>query len=141
MGIGAILLKSNYLSPKNQNNNTLPPVSERVNPEPTTGYALEVGEVDAGSKLTIASVTLQSDAYVVVLKNNQKSAVIGKSELLSSGQHSDVLISLTSQVVDGDVVYIKLQNKSGEFVQGDTNVDIEVMKPVGMIMAHYENEY
>ncbi len=129
-------------------NNLIPGVSmptatpeARINPEPQSPYQVSVSEVSPGSKVVVDSVSASEDVYVVVVKDGKTQTVVGKSALLTTGTHTNVEVALTSAIKDGDVIYIRLQNKQGKTIQNDQKVNIEVMKNVGMLMTHYDSEY
>ena len=105
---------------------SLPPVSQRTNPEPTNPNRITVSEVAPGSTVIVEEVELEQD---------------GKSTLLSAGRHTGVRIS-TKELADGDVIFIVLQSKAGQLVTDANENSIAVVKNVGMAMGHYDpSEY
>lgn len=116
-------------------------VEPRVNPEPTSGYSVSVAEVKPGNTVVIESVTVSDLSSVAVIKDGTTQVMLGKTELLKAGTHTDLTIKLSGTINNGDVIYIRLMDKTGKPVQSEQNLNIEVMKNVGMLMSHYENEY
>lgn len=139
IGAGYLLVKSNP-----ENKSTLPPVSERTNPEPDSKNKLYVTKVTTGSSITVDEVGMENDGYVVVYKDNGATigAEIGRSLLLKKGTHSGITLSLTVAQKDGDVVRIRLVDKSAVSVKDDNGNIIEVQMNVGMAHGHYDmSEY
>lgn len=120
-----------------------PTEEPRLNPAPTTGYALTVAEVTPGAQVTVDSVEMKEDGYVAVLLDvaGDNDTVLGKSALLTAGVHEKVLINLSKPTKDGDVIYIRLQDKAGKSIVTENNTNIEVFKSIGDTMIHYDNEY
>jgi len=120
---------------------SLPPVSQRTNPEPTNPNRITVSEVAPGSTVIVEEVELEQDGYIVVKKDDETGAALGKSTLLSAGRHTGVRIS-TKELADGDVIFIVLQSKAGQLVTDANENSIAVVKNVGMAMGHYDpSEY
>lgn len=121
---------------------SLPPVSERTNPEPTGTSTVYISKVTPGTSLTVEKATLSSDGYIYVYKEvSGKRSVIGKSSMLTKGDHTNVSIKLTSVTKDGDIVYATVMTKDGAAVKDENGNAIEMLLNVGMMMGHYENEY
>ncbi len=139
--VGAYLVKTGALSlPSTQPTAVDEP---RLNPEPQTGYQITVGEVKPGSVVNIDSVGLAVEGYVAVYKDTtaENDQLIGQSELLKAGTHTNISVTLSSAVKDGDVVFIRLQDSNEKDIKTEADTKIEVMKSVGMMMSHYDNEY
>jgi len=119
------------------------PVAERINPEPLGPNTLTLGEVGPGKTVVVESVELAEDGYVVVVNDSGASAgvVMGKSALLKAGVHSQVVITLSTALVDGSVIFVRLQDKSGKDILGEAGTRIEVQKNIGDAMIYYNNEY
>src|SRR3972149_6069504 len=84
--IGYIFFKGNVLTNMTRQD-ALPPVSERVNPEPSGGNSLFVNKVSPGTAVSVEEVALEKDGYVVVIKDTKDGKVnVGKSELLMAGE-------------------------------------------------------
>ncbi len=120
---------------------TLPPVSDRTNPIPTSGYALSVGDVNPGNSLVVDLVELSQSASVVVVLDSANPQTIGKSTLLAAGSHNSVTIALSPAIKDGDVVIVKLMDANGKTIVNASNLPVQVKKNVGKLMTHYSNEY
>lgn len=89
----------------------------------------------ATDSITVASVTMESDGFVVVHASNPDGSVIAPDSIghvaVSSGTHSNVVVPLTQSVAAGSVVHVMLHNDSGEigvyeFMTGKTDVDVPV---------------
>lgn len=113
----------------------------RINPEPTSGFSIAVGEVNPGTEVVIEAVSLSELASVAVIKDGPTQVTLGKTELLKAGDHTNLTIKLSGRINDGDVIFIRLIDKTGKPIQSEQKVNIEVMKNVGILMSHYENEY
>lgn len=137
----AYLMLSNRSSVTPTGESPLPPESERVNPEPTSGNSIFVDEVDPGNSVVVNEVNLSIDGYVLVMKDNEGERVeVGKSSLLKAGNHQNVVIN-TQALKDGDIIYIVLTDDSQKEILDQNGNIIEVQKNVGMVMSHYEYEY
>lgn len=120
---------------------TLPPVADRTNPTPTSGYSISVGTVNPGDSLTVDSVELAKDAIISVVLDSVHPKTLGKSALLKAGNHTAISIPLSMTIKDGDVVIIRLVGANGETILNANKLPIEVQKNVGKLMTHYSNEY
>lgn len=118
----------------------LPPMEERNNPLPTGAHSILVGDVNPGTLVVVREATLGSSAYLAVQKEgrNGSKSIVGKSELLAEGTHSDVTITTTSELQNSDVIYIVVQEANGVIAKDDNGNQIEVLKSVGMLAGHEE---
>lgn len=138
--IGFVLLQRNKATSELA---SLPPVDQRVNPEPQGENKIYINAADPGNKVTVDEVELGSEGYAVIYKDvlSGKRQLIGKSALLTKGSHTNVVVALTSAIKDGDVIYTSLQYKDGSLVMDGNSNAIEMQRNVGMVMSHYEGEY
>jgi|GEM_PF-1332156 len=119
------------------------PVEARTNPGPSSSNTITVGEVMPGRTVKVENVELAQDGYIAVISDMgvNLGAVLGKSSHLKAGSHSNISISVSSNLVDGSVILVRLQNAQGADIEGEGGFKIEVQKNVGMTMGHYDNEY
>lgn len=81
----------------------------------------------SGSEVFIEEVTLTQDGYVVIHKVNEDGSpgdVIGVSEALSAGEHTNIVIQLDEETAEGESVIAMLHQADGngtfDFPGGDT---------------------
>jgi hypothetical protein len=120
---------------------TLPPVSDRTNPTPTSGYAISVGTVNPGNSVTVDSVELAEDATISVVLDSAHPQTLGKSSILKAGTHTSISIKLSPAIKDGDVIVISLLDANGKAILNADKQKVEVTKNVGHLMTHYSTEY
>ena len=101
--------------------------------------AIYVAEQPPGSNVNVSVATIGAPGYVViheVEQNDKPGAIIGASALLTSGEHTDIVIK-TSQPLTNDQSYIAmLHADNGNGVFDDESTDIDVIEngaPVWMI--------
>jgi hypothetical protein len=109
------------------NFSTLPPVSERINPEPLSADNLYVVSTNSGTDLVAEEVNLSQDGFVVVLAdaNGEAGSVLGSSELLTAGTHSTVNV-IASRELGDEVVYYVLYHDDGDGQFSSTNDTVVV---------------
>lgn len=125
-----------YLAPKKSES-----LVYHTNPQPITGYAISIDQVDPGNKVEVNSLDTEKSVYLSVIKDGKNQTELGRSELLAAGNHGKVNIELKSMLMDGDVVFVRLIDSNGKIVTNSNMTNVEVKKNVGMVMSHYQNEY
>ncbi|MDG5775585.1 BGTF surface domain-containing protein [Haloarculaceae archaeon H-GB2-1] len=89
-------------------------VDGQVTSAPTASVTFDDQESD-GDSVTVASVTLSDGGYVAIHENNASGDVIGASEYLEAGTHSDVSITLDSTLSeDTTLVAMPHQDTDGD---------------------------
>lgn len=102
----AIVNAQNQQNTANQNPPTTAPLPNRV----------VLAEAVAGNFATAANVALTKPGYVVIYKinSNGDSSVLGHSDLLTAGTHSDVKIQLDNPVAFKESVVAVLHEDDGD---------------------------
>jgi len=141
--VTVLVLSGGDFSFLTSNKNVLPPLSERINPQPLSASQVYIdGEVQPGKSVTIDRVNLERDGYIVIY--DDKGGVIaelGRSPTLKAGSHGNVLVQLGKSTKDGDVILIKLVAADNEEIKAINGDPVQLQKNVGMVVSHYEDEY
>ena len=96
---------------------------------------VEAMDQAATDSITVASVTMDADGFVVVHASNADGSIIAPDSIghvaVAAGTHENVVVPLTQGVAAGDVVHVMLHTDSGEigvyeFMTGMTEVDVPV---------------
>lgn len=115
-----------------------------VLPEPTGSLTVE-DQALVNNTLTVASITLDQDGYVVVHADNGSNApvvpaIISEPKYLEAGTHTDVeiMIKESADVMEGDKLWIMLHTDTGaeevyEF-NGTNGLDKPILDDAGKIV-------
>ncbi|OHA16381.1 MAG: hypothetical protein A3G52_02000 [Candidatus Taylorbacteria bacterium RIFCSPLOWO2_12_FULL_43_20] len=128
-----------------------------INTEETTGLftepnAIYVSDQKPGNVVSLNVAVLENGGYVVIHESNSEMApgpIIGNTEYLDAGEHSDVKITLSRDVTDGEQIFamIHVDNGDKEFNASDDpavasslsgpimikfNIDEDVQVPVDL---------
>lgn len=126
LGVGALVLTKGNL-PGLQSQQTISssgqsdsPTNLEISGELVPGSVVElVLEKKEEKSATLESVKLENEGYVHVYKGGhgmQEKVLLGKSELLTVGTHSGVVINLSPAAQAGDVIVIGIYDASGNLM-------------------------
>jgi len=81
-----------------------------------TSNAVVLGEINNGNNVTVPFARLLEDGYVVLYRINSKGDVslMGKSELLKAGTHTDIKIRLANMAVERQAIVAVLHEDDGD---------------------------
>jgi hypothetical protein len=96
-------------SGQNNTNTNVPAATSSMN-------AVVLGEVQSGSAITVAQATLTKPGYIVLyLTTSQgESSVVGNSDLLQAGTHTNTRIQLDKPAADRQAVVAVLHTDDGD---------------------------
>lgn len=133
LGVGGyFLLRGGYKTPQTTTGQSQS--TGAVTSTPVSEDSVSVNDQQPGESITVASVEFVDSGYVVIHedKGGTPGSVIGNSDLLSG--KGNVVISLSRQSVDGEVLYAMLHKDDGdevyEFPGDDTPLKDESGKVV-----------
>lgn len=81
---------------------------------PATNYVI-LGELEGGNIVTVSQASLLQDGYIVLyrINNRGESSLVGKSDLLKAGTHTNVSIQLVSVVAEMQAIVAVLHRDDG----------------------------
>ncbi|EDZ66201.1 hypothetical protein NOC27_2881 [Nitrosococcus oceani AFC27] len=111
--------------------------------------AIEVSPQPAGSEITVDSVTVPDDGFVVIHASDEHGNIIAPQSIgysaVKSGTQEDVSVSLDEEVASGDKVFVMLHEDTGEkgtyeFGVDRTDVDVPVIQDGKPVIAPMDIE-
>lgn len=99
-----------------------------------------VTDYEAGMTATAASVSLQEAGYVVIHedKDGKPGAVLGNSEFLAKGESENIVVTLSRESVEGEVLYAMLHSDDGDAEFSFPGPDVPLADEEGnIVLAKY----
>ncbi len=118
-------------------------------PTPINENSVTLGETETGNFVTVSSATLLRPGYVVIYRVNSQGtvSVIGNSDLLSTGTHTNLRLQLDSIIAKEQTVVAVLHEDDGdgefEFPESDFylgNANMRIANDVDVVDVSAGNE-
>lgn len=103
---------------------------------PNTPNTVVITETETGNFVTVASTRLAQDGYIVAYQvdSNGESEVVGHSDLLQAGTHTNVQLQLDTVLAEQQAVVVVLHEDDGDGVFEYPDSDQYLLNP-GMIIV------
>jgi len=121
---------------QNTNTNTTNNTTGNTNTN-TLPNRVTLAETESGNTVTVASAALTKSGYIVIYKvnSNGESSVVGQSDLLKAGAHSDVKVQVNAPLAEKQAVVAVLHEDDGDEKFEYPDADLYLENSGGLIVS------